>query len=588
MTERTQRRLAAIVSADVVGYSRLMGVDEIGTLDALRKHRTELIDPLIALHGGRIVKTMGDGLLLEFPSVVDATQCAIEVQKGMAKRNEGIDEDTRITFRIGVNLGDIIIEGEDILGDGVNIAARLQEIAEPGGVSISIRVYEDVRDRLDALFEDTGEQGLKNISRPVQVWRWSPAETSTAAMLNVAADTTLPLPDKPSIAVLPFDNMSGDPEQEYFADGVTEDIITALSKIRSLFVIARNSTFVYKGQAADVRMVSENLGVRYVLEGSVRKAGDQVRISGQLIDALNGVHLWADRFQGSLDDIFELQDQVTAKVVAAVAPTIRTAEIARAGRKSVGDANAYDLYLQALARLRASDIDGAFPLLARARSIAPDFAPAYGLEAWSRTLWVYSPIEPDHLDNAAAAITLARKALELGDDDPELLGQIGYTLAFFEENVDLGFKLVREALEAAPSLSWLWASHGFLNMFFGECTESVKAFERSQRLDPRDALAYRNNFGLAGSKLMLADYAGALEAAQEAHERAPENIAVLRLIAACHAELGEMEKAKEFTDKLMNLSPGFTIGSWANNHPVRHAKNVELIRRGMRKAGLPE
>ena len=242
-----------------------------------------------------------------------------------------------------------------------------------------------------------------------------------------------------------------------------------------------------------------------------------------------------------------------------------------------------------LAKLRESDPDGAFPLLARAREISPDFVPAYGLEAWCRTLWIYSPNQPpDYTDNAAVAIALARKALGLGDDDPELLGQIGYTLAFFEENIELGFKLVREALEAAPSLSWLWTSQGFLHMFFGECTDSVKAFEMSRRLDPRDGLAYRNNFGLAGAKIMLADYAGALVAAQEAYELAPENIAVLRLIAAIHAEMGEMDKAKEFAGKLMTLSPSFTISGWADNHPIRNAKNVELIRRGMRKAGLPE
>ncbi|MFP6748482.1 MAG: adenylate/guanylate cyclase domain-containing protein, partial [Alphaproteobacteria bacterium] len=290
MTERTQRRLAAIVSADVVGYSKLMGVDEAATLASLRAHRAELIDALIAGHGGRIVKTMGDGLLLEFPSVVEATQCVIDLQRGMRERNASVAEDRRITFRIGVNLGDIIVEGEDILGDGVNIAARLQEIAEPGGVAISARVHEDVRDRLDTAFTDGGEQTLKNIARPQQVWRWSPADAAPRDVMEPAT------PDKPSIAVLSFDNMSSDPDHEYFADGMAEDIITALSKISRMRVIARNSTFAYKGHALDVRKVASELGVRYVLEGSIRSGGKRLRITAQLIDATDGSHVWAERY----------------------------------------------------------------------------------------------------------------------------------------------------------------------------------------------------------------------------------------------------------------------------------------------------
>ncbi|MDP6875523.1 MAG: 3'-5' exonuclease, partial [Alphaproteobacteria bacterium] len=300
--------MAAVVSADVVGYSRLMGVDETGTLAALRSHRAELIDGKIAEHGGRIVKTMGDGLLIEFPSVVDATQCMIEVQQGMAKRNEGVDEGQRIVFRIGINLGDIIIEGEDIHGDGVNIAARLQEISEPGGVAISRRVYEDVQDRLDVPFDDAGEQALKNIARPVNVWRWS---TFSSASTSVKATEPVALPDKPSVAVLPFDNMSGDPEQDYFADGLTEEIITALSKISRMRVIARNSAFAYKGKALDLRQVASEMGVRFVLEGSIRSGGNRLRITAQLIDASDGSHIWAERFDRTIDDIFDIQDDIT-------------------------------------------------------------------------------------------------------------------------------------------------------------------------------------------------------------------------------------------------------------------------------------
>ena len=343
MTE--QRRLAAIVSADVAGYSRLMGRDESGTLAALKALRQEVVDPAIASHGGRIVKTTGDGLLLEFPSVVNAVRCAVEVQTAMADRTAGIAEDRRIAFRIGINIGDIIVEGDDIFGDGVNVAARLQEIAPPGGICISSRVHEDVRDRLDTAFDDGGTQTLKNIARPVQVWRWQPG---TAVPPKPApAPTALPLPDKPSIAVLPFQNMSGDPEQEYFADGMVEDIITALSRFKSLFVIARNSSFTYKGKAVDIKQVGRELGVRYVLEGSVRKAANRLRIPASSSMPRRAAISGRTTSTASLEDVFELQDQVTSSVVGAIAPKLEQAEIERAMRKPTESLDAYDCYLRA-------------------------------------------------------------------------------------------------------------------------------------------------------------------------------------------------------------------------------------------------
>jgi adenylate cyclase len=341
-----QRRLAAIVATDVVGYSRLMGVDEVRTLAALRAHRSELIDPKIAEHGGRIVKTMGDGLLLEFPSVVNATLCVIEVQQGMAERNQNVDEEHRITFRVGVNLGDIIIEGDDIFGDGVNIAARLQEVSEPGGVAISGRVQDDVRDRLDVSFLDTGEQSLKNITRPVQVWQWSFSSSDTE--IQTTASAPLPRPEKPSIAVLPFDNMSGDPEQEYFSDGVTEDIITGLSKFRSFFVIARNSTFTYKGAAVNIAEVGRELGVRYVVEGSVRKAGNRVRVTAQLIEAASDNHIWAERFDRDITDIFELQDEITETIIGAVEQEVGSSERTRATHMHPENLQAWELLQRGL------------------------------------------------------------------------------------------------------------------------------------------------------------------------------------------------------------------------------------------------
>ena len=324
--ERPERRLAAILAADVAGYSRLMEVDEEGTHAALMALRRELTDPKIREHRGRIVKNTGDGLLVEFASVVDAVHCAVELQREIGLHNRGIPEERRIDFRIGVNLGDIIIEADDIYGDGVNIAARLEALAAPGGVFVSRIVRDQVRDKIDIVFEDMGEQQVKNIARPVRAYRIQIAE-------EAAARVSLPLPGKPSLAVLPFQNLSGDPEQEYFADGIVEEITTAIARLPWLFVIARNSSFTYKGRAIDVKQVAQELGVRYVLEGSVRKAGNRVRIAGQLIDTTTNAHLWADRFDGSLDDIFDLQDRVAGAVVGAIEPRLRLTEIERANRK---------------------------------------------------------------------------------------------------------------------------------------------------------------------------------------------------------------------------------------------------------------
>jgi TolB-like protein/class 3 adenylate cyclase len=355
------RRLAAILAADVAGYSRLMGTDEEGTLERLKALRRELLDPRIAEHRGRIVKTTGDGLLVEFASVVDAVRCAVAVQQAMPERDTGVAAEGRIELRIGINLGDVIVEGDDLYGDGVNIAARIEALADAGGVFVSNTVHDQVRDRLPFVFEDLGEQQVKNIARPVWVYRVRPQSphpspppraregSALGARVGAAELPALALPDKPSIAVLPFANMSGDPEQEYFADGMVEEIITALSRIRWLFVIARNSTFTYKGQAIDVKQVGRELGVRYVLEGSVRKGGSRVRITAQLIDAETGAPLWADRFDGSLEDVFDLQDKVASSVAGVIGPTLQTAEIRRSSGRPTSDLTAYDLYLRALA-----------------------------------------------------------------------------------------------------------------------------------------------------------------------------------------------------------------------------------------------
>jgi TolB-like protein/class 3 adenylate cyclase len=332
---REQRRLAAIVCADVVGFSRLIGKDEADPLSRLKSLRVELVDPAIAEHGGRIVKTTGDGLLIEFGSVVDAVRCAVAVQREMAQRDTTLPEDRRIAFRVGIHMGDIVIDGDDILGDGVNVAARLEGLAQAGGVCVSGRVQEDLAGKLDVELRDGGEQSLKNIARPVRVWRWSPGRTASAASATLAAppEGTLPLPDKPSLAVLPFDNMSGDPEQAYFADGLAEDLITGLSRVSWLFVIARNSSFAFRSEKLDVRSIGERLGVRYLVEGSVRRAGQRLRLTVQLIEAATGHHLWADRYDGSLEDVFDFQDRIVGSLVGAIEPKLRATEIARARRK---------------------------------------------------------------------------------------------------------------------------------------------------------------------------------------------------------------------------------------------------------------
>src|SRR5713101_4624635 len=391
---RVERRLAAILAADVAGYSRLIEDDEEGTLGRLKALRAETIDPKIAGHKGRIVKTTGDGLLVEFASVVDALRCAAEMQAAMAESNVPLPQDRRIQFRIGINVGDIVVEDGDIFGDGVNVAARLEGLAEPGGICVSARVQEDAAGRLDLAFEDMGEQALKNIARPVRAYRVRLATAEkTSTNSPVETTPTLALPDKPSIAVLPFQNMSGDPEQEYFADGMVEEIITALSRIRWLFVIARNSSFTYKGQAVDVKEVGRELGVRYVLEGSVRKSGNRIRVTAQLVEAATGNHVWAERYDRDLADIFAVQDEITERVVAAIEPELYAAENIRSQRKAPESLDAWECVIRALSLIGQGTRDEnteAEALCRRAIAIAPGYGGAHSLLAWAllrRTQW---------------------------------------------------------------------------------------------------------------------------------------------------------------------------------------------------------
>ena len=467
--ERVERRLAAILAADVAGYSRLMGQDEAGTLSRLRTHRRELIDPKIAEHKGRIVKTTGDGMLVEFPSVVEAVACAVAIQRGMTERNAEIPDQQRIVFRLGINLGDVIVEEGDIHGDGVNVAARLEGIAEPGGICVSGTVRDHIGDRLDLTFDDLGEQSLKNIVRRIRTFRVRVSDSALAES-SVKPTPALALPDKPSIAVLPFQNMSGDPEQEYFVDGMVEEIITALSRTRWLFVIARNSSFTYKGRAIDVKQVGRELGVRYVLQGSVHKAGNRVRITGQLIESETGAHLWADRFDGLLEDIFELQDNVASSAAGVIEPTLQAAEIRRSLERPKSDLTAYDLYLRALSHYEAgrAGVRRALELLGQAIERDPGYGPALALAAHCHQVLDIIGWIQDRAANRSECIGLAHRALGVAKDDPDVLGRVAFAFGYFGEDLDAAIALIDRAKELDPNFALGWFRSGWLRLWQGE------------------------------------------------------------------------------------------------------------------------
>jgi TolB-like protein/class 3 adenylate cyclase len=572
------RRLAAILAADVAAYSRLIGADEGGTLQRLKAIRAELIDPKIAEHNGRLVKTTGDGLLVEFSSVVDALRCATELQASMAERNAPIPTDKRIEFRIGINVGDVVVEDGDIFGDGVNVAARLEGLAEPGGTCVSALVQRDAAGKLDIAFEDLGEQTLKNIARPLQVYR--------VAMQRHAEPATepapLPLPDKPSIAVLPFANMSGDPEQEYFADGMVEEIITALSQIRWLFVIARNSTFTYKGRAVDVKEVGRELGVRYVLEGSVRKAGTQVRITGQLIDALSGTHLWAGRFDGSLEDIFELQDRVAVSVAGVIEPALQAAEMRRSAARPTTDLSAYDLYLRGVAvffPITKERIVEALGLLEQAIAIDRHYGPALSLAAICHMYLVRDGWAEEPEKSRRKPSDLARQALEVGENDPGILATSALVLALFGEDIGAMIGLIDRALALNPSYALGWLVSGILRVWAGQHDLAIEHVETSLRLSPRERIGaplaamgqayfFKRRFDEAASKLLLS--------IQDHPGHPPAH----RFLAACYAHMGRLDEARAIISRLRDITPVVV----PNDVPWRNPEDRELLLSGLRLA----
>jgi TolB-like protein/class 3 adenylate cyclase len=595
-SEHVERRLAAILAADVAGSCRLIGIDEEGTLAQLKALRKTLFDPKIAEHHGRIVKNTGDGALVEFASVVDAVQCADEIQRGVAEQNIDVPQIKRIEFRIGIHVGDIIIEENDIFGDGVNIAVRLEGIAEPGGVSISDDAHRQIRGKIGIDYDDMGPQVLKNIAEPMRVWRVRIGPSFSPAMLTKPPiETVLPLalPDKPSIAVLPFTNMSGDPEQDYFADGMVDDIITALSHFKALFVIARNSSFTYKGRAVDVKQVGRELGVRYVLEGSVRKAANRVRITGQLVDTATGAHLWADRFDGGLGDIFDLQDQVTESVVGAIAPVVEKAEIERAKRKPTESLDAYALYLRGLAAFyqfgNRQANEEALRLFNSAIELDPDFAAAYGRAA---SCYVFAKghgwisVTPNEI---AEVTRLAQRAVELGKDDAIALAASGHALMYVVRDLEVGAALIDRALVLNSNLAVAWNWGGWVKNFLGEPEAAIERFARAMRLSPLDPLVAAMRAGTAHAHFLLGRYDEAASWAAMALQDNPDYQPGLRTAAASNAMAGRPEQAHKAMARLRQLNPALRVSTLKDVlPPYRRAEDLSRYEEGLRRAGLPE
>jgi adenylate cyclase len=586
-SERAERRLAAILAADVAGYSRLMGTDEEGTLAQLKALRKTLVDVSIAEHRGRIVKTTGDGVLVEFASAVDAVTCAVAIQEKLAERSPSGTE-PQITFRIGINVGDVIVDGDDIFGDGVNVAARVENECEPGGVYVSGNAFEQIRGKTKFLFDDLGDKTLKNIERPVRLYAVRATTTAKAAVMLSDAGKPLPLPDKPSIAVLPFENMSGDPEQEYFADGMVEEIITALSRFKWLFVIARNSSFTFKGQAVDIKEVGRRLGVRYILEGSVRKASGKVRITGQLIDAVTGTHIWADRFERDLTDVFALQDEVTVAVVSAVEPKLRQTEIAMAARRRPESLTAYDFYLRARQQLYLTTREGvaeATRLAHRALEQDPRFGLVAALAGHSHmrnVIWGYAA---DPQLDRKEAVRLFRLALSLDDSDPDTLAWAAVTSAFMIGDSESEIEMADRAVALNPNSFDAWYNRGWVYEIAGLPEEAVRSFERAMRMSPVDPLLYRLFIGIGYASIELRRFDEAIVAGKKGLRQNPSYSGAYRCLASAFAHLGRDAEAREAAARLLEVDPAFTISAWIARGGQSNAK---LLIEGLRKAGLPE
>jgi adenylate cyclase len=592
------RKLAAILAADVAGYSRLAGADEDRTLARLRALRSDLIDPTVAVHHGRVVKRTGDGALVEFRSVVDAVRCAIEVQSGMMERNAGLPPDRRMEFRIGIHLGDVVEESDgDLMGDGVNIAARLEGIAKPGGICLSEDAYRQVKARLDLAISDLGQTQLKNIAEPVRVYSLAvgvaPEFKPTTPVEVAAAEkppARLALPEKPSIAVLAFQNMSGDPEQEYFADGIVEDIVTGLSRINWLFVIARNSSFIYKGRSVDVKQVGRELGVRYVLEGSVRKAGNRLRITSQLVEAESGAHLWADKYDGAVEDVFDLQDKITDAVVGIIEPNLRRAEIERARRKHPESLQAYDFYLRALphfASVMPEDADMGIKLLEEALKLDPHYAAAHAFMAWGMEIRVLRGgfSEAD----AAAGVRHARAALAHGTDDATALSVAALALLHLGHDFAAASGAIARALELNPSCAAAFYWGGHIHAFNGDPAIAENYAMRALRLSPFDPFTFEAYVTLGCVRVRQQRYDDAATFLAKGIQANPRFSTLYAFLAAALAMAGRSEEAKSNAQRLLELEPSFRIKPAAAMFSgFARPELVNALSEGLRKAGLPE
>jgi adenylate cyclase len=587
--DRVDRRLAAIFAGDIAGYSRLMGVDEEGTLRQLKAHRKELVDPKITEHRGRIVKTTGDGVLVEFVSVVDAVRCAVEIQRGMAERNAEVPAERRIELRIGINVGDIISDANDIYGDGVNVAARLEALAQPGGILVSRNVYDQVRDKLSFGFEDLGEQNVKNISRPIGIHRIQLDTVGGGVVKGRAPDTKMETLEstRPTLAVLPFTNLSGEREQEYFADGIAEDMITALSRFRWFHVVARNSSFTYKGRAVDVRAVGRELGVRYVLEGSVRKGGNRLRITAQLIEAATGNHLWAEKYDGALEDVFDLQDRITEGVVGAIEPSLRRAEIERARRKRPDSLDAYDLYLRALPHAwayTAVDAAKAIELLDAALRIDPQYIAAHGLAAWCGSIFA-TRVSGD--DRRLVSVQHARAVLVADTDDSLALSFAAFAVAFYERDYDAALDAVSRALASTPNSPMVLAFSAQVNAFAGRFETAIKHAQASLRLSPNDPMRFVAEMAAGYSQFFVERYDEAVAAAQRAAHVNPNFVPALAIVVASLARGGKQKAAQAAAEHLLRIKPDFHFDEFIRVGRFAPELN-EKYAAALREAGLPE
>ena len=585
-----QRRLAAILAADVVAYSRLMDEDEAGTLAALKEHRRALIDPAIARHNGRLVKLMGDGALVEFASVVDAIACAAEIQEAMVGRNAGVAEARRITFRIGINLGDVIVEGEDIYGGGVNVAARLEGLAEPGGICVSGTAYDTAHDKLDLAFESLGEQQVKNIDRPVRTYRVVLDGGSGGGVSAAGPSAALELPDKPSLAVLPFANMSAEPDQDFFADGISEDIITELSKFHTLFVIARNSSFAFKGQSVDVKEVSAKLGVRYIVEGSVRRAGSRVRITAQLIDAVDDSHIWAERYDRDLEDIFAVQDEVTRAIVSAIEPQLASSERQRARRKPTESLGAWECYQRGLWHIhqyRAEDADEAISFLQRAIDLDPTFASAHAGLAFVLYYKVILGFSEDRPGDLAAAYAAGTTAVRLDDNDPFAHVALGRVHTARGEH-DKAIERCNRAIALNPNYASAYFGRAHSLWMSGRPTEAVLSHDEAMRLSPRDPLLWAFQASKAIALILLERYEEALDYARMAQRQPNTALWAFMPEVSVLGLMGRVDEARAALERVHRLKPDVTCSFAMQVLPISRTADREHFVRGLLAAGVPE